>query len=385
MTNQKHVLLARLAIWSSAIFVALAVLDVALSVVESWPDPKRRTVSIHDAWNNPGKHYFHLVLLPLVTGLFIRNFPGDEVLSVRRRLMGKGVRWWLLFWGPAWVLPVIAIVLVTMHDLDKFRTGAIPPDFALNPEIKKRLWSARIGSEQGLRRMPIVGGSLLAVGSTSYQARANDELQKRKEGRQSLKLGSLSLVDWLAFKSPRAHVSYLESIIAAIVGAMVLWTLWVFWFGLWLSRRHGFDLVRIRHETAHAIFIFLLAVLAWTFLTVYSNWYDNFCVPGNYHSAIPNALLWLGLAGLVMDRVSPSGDFLKNVGTWIGLLLFGIVFETGDKGFTSLAAWYHGQEVFVQVSMAIATSLGVVVFAFSPCESGCAQAPDENALEKSLG
>ena len=277
------------------------------------------------------------------------------------RLMAEGRGWATLLWCPACVLPILACFLVTSHDLDFVRKGDIPPDFASSPEVVEALWCERISAEGRLGRMGLFSGARCLVGSSNYLARAEQELKERASGRRSLELGAVSLVGWAKSKSPRAYVSYLESLVAAVLGAVVLWTLWAFLVGLWHSRRHRSRVERIPHDSANAIFTFLLAVMAWTFLTVYSNWYWNFCVAGSYTSAIPHALLWLGLAGLVMDQVSPSRAFLKNVGTWIGLLVFGIFFENGDKGFTSLAAWFYEQEAFVQGSMSMAASLSFVI------------------------
>lgn len=306
------------------------------------------TTGIEDVANNPAKHFYHLVILPLTGAFLFKAYPLKdmrETLNLSQFVQRVAL---VLAVG----LFALTLCLVFQHDkLDFYHRCNSPEDvgdfvvrsnfFTLREELKK---------------------TLPPMENDSYTTNAIIALRAFEKGREALFAANHMRESWMGLftqRSLRAHISLLETLLGVLLGTIVLWSGLVFLLGRCIGKRKN----PLPSQAIHAFLVCLSATLVWSPLMMYSEWYYHFKTLEERSPAIMNALVWLGLGGIVFASLLISTKAIKWV--WGGFGVLGIalqlVFQTKPELFGEVAKSFQTSPVFVQVSIYVAATLAVGV------------------------
>jgi hypothetical protein len=338
--------------WRNALLVGLVLfalgwLDVCLRLW-SFHQLNALSVGIEDVVNDPGKHFFHLVLLPLVGAYLFKNFPSSQ-LGV---LLAKSKPFRISVVAIGCGLVVLAVYLVFSHEKEDFFRRCTNPEDLAAFGIRSNLFMLR---EKHKASLPLFGGE-------DYRTNALAALVKFNTEREAVFKTNNFKNSWgglVTHRSLKAQVAALESLLAALTGAVVLWTALTFFLGLkLLGNKDGAPI-----ESIHSFFSYLVAIMVWTPLKMYSEWYTHFKVLEDTTPAIANALVWLALCGLVFVGWLFSTKTIKWVYSGFSVLavVLGLAFQAKPELFETIASCFYKGPPFLKFSIYFAATCATAV------------------------
>lgn len=302
-----------------------------------------------DVVNDPGKHFFHLVMLPLVGAYLFKAYPRREL----RALLAISRPFRLGALGLAVGLGVFSLFEIASHEKEDFYTRTTAPEDVRDLTVRSNLFLLREHAKTN--NMP-------AFTSESYRTNAIAAFERFSTNCNALFQKNNLTPSWsglITQRSMKVHVALLETLFAVWTQMAVLWSGLVFFLGLVLLKHKQTPPV----ESIHAFFSVLVAILLWTPIKMYSEWYAHFKVLENAAPAIGNVLVWVAVCGLVFFGWLSSTKTIKLV--YSGFTLLGTAaaffFQTKHESFEVVAVYFYNGQPFLKFSFYVAATFAAVI------------------------
>jgi len=319
-------------------------------ILRLWSAHRLHAIStgIEDVVNNPGKHFYHLVIMPLVGAYLYSVYPRQALREVLRSTRGLFLSAMALAAG----LFALTLYLVIAHEKHDFYSRCTTPEDVRDFSVRSNLFRLR---EDLKNQLPKKLGD-------AYQTNAINAFHAFEEARNQLFATNHISESWGGFlldRSLRGKVASLETLVAVLIGSIVLWSGTVFFLGGILLRRS--DLVSTK--AIHAFLSVIAAGLLWAPLMMYSEWYYHFKTLEESSPAIQDALVWLAVGGLVFLGLLFSTKVIKWVYAGFGVLggVLNYVFKSEPKLFSAMAEWFYTSPPFMKFSIYIAATFAAVI------------------------
>lgn len=339
--------------WLSARTVALALfaigcLDVVLRLrsfhlLHAW------NRGFEDVVNDPGKHFFHLVILPLVGAHLFKTFPTEQLgklLAISRSFRAGAI-------AIGCCLAVLTAFLGGSHEKEDFYQRCTSPEDVGSSTVRSNVFVLRE------KYRP----SQTELGTEGYKTNASIALTNFHRDRDALFKAHNIKESWSGLVSDRslkAQVAAVESLTAAFIGAAVLWAALTFLLGRALLGNKDAPPL----ESIHALFCFVVAIMVWMPLKMYSEWYSNFnSAPQHPAPIIVNVVVWLFVCGLVFVGWLFTTKSIKRVYAGLSVLatIPGIAFQAKPELFVAFSAFFFKSQPFLKLSIYVAATAAAVV------------------------